>query len=330
MRVLDATGEGSGGAIAEAAEVLRSGGLVAFPTETVYGLGAAALDADAVARIFAAKGRPSWNPLIVHVASLDHARALASDWTATADTLARRFWPGPLTIVVERVAGVPDAVTAGLSTIALRIPAHPVAQSLLRAAAIPVAAPSANRSTRVSPTRAEHVVAMLGEAVDIVLDGGACRVGIESTVVDARSSTATILRPGGISRRAIEAIVSVADVADAATDGQARHSPGQMQRHYAPDAEVRFFRGTPPAGAEGEARTAVIAYGAASGGADTFDLPADPDGYATRIYDLLHDIDARGYTVVWIEEPPDEPAWEAVRDRLRRASHRVDQERTGG
>ncbi|HEX4470144.1 MAG TPA: L-threonylcarbamoyladenylate synthase, partial [Gemmatimonadaceae bacterium] len=193
-------------AIAQAAEILRGGGLVAFPTETVYGLGANALDAGAVERIYSAKGRPSFNPLIVHVPDADGARALASEWPEPASRVAEKFWPGPLTIVLPKRSVVPDNVTAGLDSVALRVPANPVALALLRAARIPLAAPSANRSTELSPTTARHVERSLGDRVDLILDGGQTSVGIESTVLDLRSTRAAILRPGVIGARELEAL----------------------------------------------------------------------------------------------------------------------------
>jgi L-threonylcarbamoyladenylate synthase len=216
----------AGEGLAEAAERLRRGELVAFPTETVYGLGADARDADAVAKIFAAKGRPASNPLIVHVPDADAARALASDWTDAAGRLAAAFWPGPLTLVVARAAVIPDIVTAGGGTVGLRVPSHPVARELLARAGVPVAAPSANRSEEVSPTTAAHVAESLGPYVPdlMILDGGPCAVGIESTVVDVTGDA----------------------------PGPAR-SPGQMARHYAPRKPLLLLDGVPPAPAPGDA-----------------------------------------------------------------------------
>lgn len=255
--------------IAEAAARLRAGGLVAFPTETVYGLGANALDADAVARIYAAKGRPAWNPVIAHVADRDAAQALAGAWPAAADCLARACWPGPLTLVVSRGPQVPDIVTGGGDAVGLRVPDHPVALALLRAAGVPIAAPSANRFTAISPTTAAHVVQSLGDRVELVLDGGACPVGIESTVVDCTGSDESrhvrILRPGMLDAptlarhlaplgvtvvtpppRAIAHDRSAAPVASGAAalephpeGGDAvPRSPGMADRHYAPRADV--------------------------------------------------------------------------------------------
>ena len=193
--------------IQHAASLLRAGKLVAFPTETVYGLGANALDAEAVARIFAAKGRPHTSPIIVHVSSMEMARLVVSEWPKQAELLAAEFWPGPLTLVLKKQAAVPDLVTAGLDTVGVRMPAHPVAMALIAAAQIPVAAPSANRFTQLSPTTAEHVRQSLGARVDYILDGGACSVGIESTVLSLTGGLPVLLRPGGVSRRQIELMI---------------------------------------------------------------------------------------------------------------------------
>lgn len=255
--------------LAAAAARIRDGALVAFPTETVYGLGAHALDADAVARIYAAKGRPAWNPVIAHVAERDAAKALAASWPAAADVLARACWPGPLTLVVPRGPQVPHIVTAGGETVGLRVPDHPVALALLRAAGVPIAAPSANRFTAISPTTAEHVVRSLGERVELVLDGGACPVGIESTVVDCTGSDDTravrILRPGMLDAATLArhlaplgvtvetapprtiahhqsarptGHVGVAPESDQEGRGAIPRSPGMADRHYAPRADV--------------------------------------------------------------------------------------------
>src|SRR5690348_13744143 len=194
-------------AIAEAARILRAGGLVAFPTETVYGLGANALDASAVARIFAAKGRPANNPLIIHIADASDVRKVVADWPESAGRLAERFWPGPLTLVLPRCDAVPDAVTAGGPTVAVRVPAHPVAQALVRAAGVPIAAPSANRSMELSPTRAEHVLRGLDGRIDVLLDGGPTAGGIESTVLDLTATPPRLLRPGLIGVAELEAVL---------------------------------------------------------------------------------------------------------------------------
>ena len=330
--------------LAPAVEALRAGGLVAFPTETVYGLGANALDPDAVARIFAAKGRPDYNPLIVHAANAEAARALAAEWPVAAARLADAFWPGPLTLILPRAAHVPDSVTAGLPNVALRVPAHPVAQALLAAAGMPLAAPSANRSTEVSPTTAEHVVRGLGDAVDVVVDGGPCTVGIESTVVSLASDTPTILRPGSITQEELSEVIGVVLIADGVKEqaGAALPSPGQMDRHYAPRAELRLIDPEPsglvalveavpgmdaylPVHIDGrtyDERTAVLAHsGGDYPGAHVIRMPAEAGGYAARLYATLHELDAAGYHRILVERVPDEPEWAGVRDRLLRAAH---------
>src|ERR1700733_14325733 len=215
--------------VQRAAELLRAGRLVAFPTETVYGLGANALDEAAVRRIFDAKGRPFSSPLIVHVASIEMARDLASEWPEKGELLAKRFWPGPLTIIVPKSSRVPDLVTAGLLSVGLRIPAHPMARALIETAQIPIAAPSANRFTELSPTMAEHVQEGLA---DLVLNGGPCTVGIESTVISLAGPTPRILRPGMISQTQIEQLIGPVDI------GGGAESPGQPPRHYSPRTPI--------------------------------------------------------------------------------------------
>jgi L-threonylcarbamoyladenylate synthase len=345
--------------VLEAARVLRDGGLVAFPTETVYGLGANALDPEAVARIYAAKGRPAWNPVIAHVANVEAARALTASWTSQAQQLADAFWPGPLTIVLPRSSIVPDIATAGLDAVAIRIPAHPVALALLRATGHPVAAPSANRFTQISPTTAQHVMQSLGERVDLVLDGGPCAVGIESSVCDLTGDVPTLLRPGMITRTALGHVLGTSvraaqqrrgdpahgDGDNAAhlivpADGAniaAQRSPGMADRHYAPRAEVWLFE-TGQAGEIGRAlsRRHADARSAARGRVtallladhalplDASDrsvrMPDDPAEYARQLYAQLHAADAADSALVLIEQPPDSDAWAAVLDRLTRAA----------
>ncbi len=225
------------GEIERAAQFLRAGCLVAFPTETVYGLGANALDAEAVARIYAVKGRPVTSPLIVHVASIDMAQSLVANWPENANRLARRFWPGPLTLVLEKQLenqpAIPAIVTAGLPTVGLRMPAHPIALALIRAAGVPLAAPSANRFGELSPTTADHVRRSLGSDVDFILDGGPCQVGIESTVLSLTEPKPILFRPGGISRTELEAIVGPVASAQELQAG-AHPAPGLHPRHYSP------------------------------------------------------------------------------------------------
>lgn len=318
-------------ALRQAAETLRSGGLVAFPTETVYGLGAHALDPAAVQRIYEAKGRPSYNPLIVHVADAGAARALASAWPDEAERLAAAFWPGPLTLVLPKHDSIPDSVTAGLPSVALRVPAHPVAHALLREAGIPVAAPSANRSTEVSPTTAQHVARSLGQRVDVIVDGGPCPVGIESTVLSLAGPVPTLLRPGTISVDDLRPVIGDVALPSSATEATAaRPSPGMLDRHYAPRAIVRIVppgeraRVLADAGAEADRGRRIGALLLEDAGdpriAPAMRMPDDPAGYAARLYAALHELDDAGCDVILIDQPPDAPAWAGVRDRLRRAS----------
>jgi L-threonylcarbamoyladenylate synthase len=315
--------------IARAAAVLRGGGLVAFPTETVYGLGALALDADAVRRIFAAKGRPANNPVIVHVAEIAEAVAIAAEWPDAAERLARRFWPGPLTLVVARGGAVPDVTTAGGPTVAIRIPAHPVALALLRAVGAPIAAPSANRSSELSPTRADHVLHGLDGRIDLVLDGGPTIGGIESTVLDVSTSSPRLLRPGLIGPAELEAVVGPLCRHAALDEGKALPSPGMLPRHYAPRTPLECS-------ANGCTRVAeLLRTGARIGwltwhepasapGLVVQRMPAEAAGYAAHLYAALHTLDAAGLDRIIVDLPPDAENWLAVRDRLRRAAHEFD------
>lgn len=345
----------------EAAQLIRDGSIVAFPTETVYGLGANALDESAVLRIYEAKGRPAWNPVIVHVASAADARSLTASWPPSAERLAASFWPGPLTLVLPRAASIPDVVTAAGETVGLRVPGHAVARALIELAGCPIAAPSANRFTQVSPTTASHVVASLGKRVALVIDAGPCAVGIESTVVECGEDAVTILRPGMIDQPALEAALAgvvpvrrvqqqtleasmghsastTADPSVSRSEGPSRtpvpQSPGMALRHYAPRAEVWLFKPTD---------TVEIAEAVRSRNSDPslqnstvallrtvhfedssvteMRMPVTPAAYARRIYAALHEADERGATLLVIEMPPDEPAWAALRDRLLRSSH---------
>lgn len=311
-------------AIAEAAAVIRAGGLVAFPTETVYGLGANALDAEAVRRIFAAKGRPDFNPLIVHVADADKARELVTSWPEQANVLAERFWPGPMTLVLPKRSVIPDAVTAGLGAVGIRVPAHPVALALIRAARLPVAAPSANRFTELSPTSAEHVLKTLSEKVDVVLDGGPTAVGIESTVLDLTGETPRLLRPGMVSQAELEAAIGAVSGAPVVAPGAARLSPGMTERHYAPRAKVVLTDGVAwkahLAAHEGQLSGALILGDPVWGVAHPMRMPIDPVAYAARLYAALHALDDLGCQVVLVEMPPGGVEWAGVRDRLVRAA----------
>ena len=319
--------------IARAAALLRAGRLVAFPTETVYGLGASALDPAAVRRIFWAKGRPATNPLIVHLADPSLVANVAADWPATASRLAEQFWPGPLTIVVPKGPAVPDEVTAGGPTVAVRCPNHPVARALLRAAGLPLAAPSANRSTELSPTRAEHVIRSLGGRIDMVIDGGPCPGGIESTVVDVTGPVVRVLRPGLITGPMLEEVVGRVERA-ALAEGVAR-SPGQTERHYSPRTKLRLVDGNDLLEASIEAEQAGLRVGsmsfvredAASEEATGprgrhISLPADPAHAASFLYEALFRLDQSGMDLILVEIPPDTPEWAAIRDRLTRAAGR--------
>lgn len=295
-----------------AVALLRAGRLVAFPTETVYGLGANALDAAAVRRIYEAKGRPATSPLIVHVADVAMAKAVAADWPERAERLVARFWPGPLTLVLPKRAVVPDEVTAGLGTVGVRQPAHPVALELIRRAGVPLAGPSANRFMGLSPTTAEHVRASLGEAVDLVVDGGTCAVGIESTVLSLCGGRAVLLRPGMVSRESIEAVIGPVEMAGQVADGVAHESPGMHARHYAP---VTLLRVGAPGPGSGYVWHTVPAEAACA-----VRLPAEAEGYAAGLYGALHTLDAAGLPEIVVEPVPEGGAWDGIRDRLRRAS----------
>ena len=325
--------------IQAASRALRTGALVAFATETVYGLGANALDAQAVARIFEVKGRPATNPLIVHVADEQAARAITRDWPRQAELLARAFWPGPLTLVLERQAHIPDIITAGLSSVGVRVPGHPIALALLRAASLPVAAPSANRSEALSPTRAEHVLHSLGSfldgELDMILDGGPCAVGIESSVLDLTQSPPVLLRPGAISRAQIEAhIGAIRLLGEESTEpDKPRASPGLMARHYAPRARAVRFESRAQleaALAQKQASKYLPRLGVVT--LEDFEAPAHgqaralgnrAEEYASRLYETLHQLDEAGCEEIWVEMPPEREEWRAIRDRLARATVEV-------
>jgi len=296
--------------IARAAAILRQGGLVVFPTETVYGLGANALDAGAVRRIYALKGRPSSSPLIVHVASIEQARSLAAEWLPEAERLARQYWPGPLTLVVAKKDVIPDEATASLPTVGLRMPRHPVALELIAAAGVPVAAPSANRFTQLSPTTAEHVRQAFGVETPFLLDGGPCEVGLESTVIAVTRDGLEVLRPG---------MANVPDAGTAAAEtGEAHRSPGQHRKHYSPKTRIVLVgRGHLPH--EGRGAYLWLDYNAVA--AARRRMPEDPEAYATNLYATLHQLDNEGFDWIAVELPPDQPEWRAIRDRLLRAAY---------
>lgn len=311
--------------IARAVARLKAGELVAFPTETVYGLGADASNVVAVRKIFAAKGRPADHPLIVHVADAVQLANWASEIPPAAHALAKKFWPGPLTLVLNRHARVPDAVTGGQDTVALRVPGHPVAQQLLRAFGGGVAAPSANRFGRVSATTAEHVREEFGDTVACVLDGGASDVGIESTIVDCSRGTPTLLRPGWITPQQLEAALGAPL---AASDVGAPRVSGSLEKHYSPqtplmlmeaDLVVELARSLMKQGK----RVAVLARSALRPVLDGLvwvAAPADPAGYAHDLYASLRELDHAGCDAILVEQPPEVAEWYAIRDRLNRAA----------
>jgi L-threonylcarbamoyladenylate synthase len=325
--------------IARAAECLRRGGLVAFPTETVYGLGVHALDRDAVRKLFDAKGRPANDPLIVHVAEFGQIAPLVTALPEHAASLAARFWPGPLTLILPRAVSIPLEVTAGLETVAIRIPVHPVARALLAAAAVPVAAPSANLFSRPSPTRAAHVVEDLDGRIDMVLDGGATDVGVESTVLDLTVSPPQMLRPGAITLETLQDVLPAVRVASPRSANTPMRSPGLLARHYSPRVPMTLYQGPTDAARAalvtaarkaiaGGSRVGVVATTGDARLLDQIpvviaDLGPDDDakGAAVRLYAALRELDAANVDVILAREAPhNDGLWHALRDRLRRAA----------
>lgn len=316
--------------VERAGHLLRAGGLVAFPTETVYGLGANALNADAVARIYEVKRRPPTSPLIVHVDSLEMAQRLV-EWNELAERLAEEFWPGPLTMVLPKAGyglAIPALVSANLPTIGVRMPAHPTAHALIKAATVPLAAPSANRFTEVSPTTAEHVRKSLGSEVDMILDGGSCEVGIESSVISLAGDVPMLLRPGGVSRASLEALIGPLRAPVEASQG-GHASPGLHPKHYSPRTPLYLVaNGNVPDSGRG-----IYLH---LGNPLLPDLPltkkpvcdevvvcrmsSDPREYAASLYKVLHDSDAGRYDWIAVERPPADQPWEAILDRLTRAA----------
>jgi L-threonylcarbamoyladenylate synthase len=310
--------------IARAAAILRAGGLVAFPTETVYGLGADASSPTALRRMFAAKGRPADHPVIVHLAIGEDLTRWSRDIPAAAQRLADHFWPGPLTLVLKRTGSVLNEVTGGQDTVGLRMPVHPIAQSLLRAFGGGIAAPSANRFGRVSPTTAQHVRDELGGAVDLILDGGACEVGIESTIVDVSSGSPILVRPGRISATAIERVTG--QPVSSATSASPR-APGTLAAHYAPKIPLRLA--TPMSlerivqehAAMGPVAVLARRDRPPNSAAATWQVAAgEPGAYAHDLYALLRFFERSGCALIVVEAPPRDAAWDAVRDRLTRAA----------
>ena len=315
-------------AIARAASIIREGGLVAFPTETVYGLGADCMNERAVERIFEAKGRPAANPLIVHVDDREKLARVADEVSGKAERLMEKFWPGPLTLVFRLRAGVPPSVSAGLSTVAVRMPASRIALELIRLARTPIAAPSANASGRPSPTRSSHVLADLGDRIDMILDGGATEIGIESTVLDVTTDTPIILRPGWVTARKLEEIIGALD--STASREQLARSPGTRYRHYSPRARVILVE----AGAPGLAKETCEKYLKEGPvgflGHTVFDIPGErfsriilsnsAGDYARSIYRALRELDEKNPAVIVVEGISERDEGAAVMDRLRRAA----------
>jgi L-threonylcarbamoyladenylate synthase len=308
-----------------AADALRGGQLVAFPTETVYGLGGAALDTGALAKIFAAKHRPTFDPLIVHIADrawlggLINERQLSPLQAQHLGALTRRFWPGPLTLVLPKDASVPDLATAGLPSVAIRMPAHPVALRLLQYAAIPVAAPSANSFGQLSPTTAAHVREDLGGRIDFIIEGGASTIGVESTVLDLTGEAARLLRPGGLPREEIEALIGPVlagregAMGEAGGEAQAQSSPGQLKSHYAPHTPLVVHEEAEMAGLQPGPGEACLYYRDLSPSGDSVEA-------ASRLFQALHHLDSGKYTLIHAELPGVAGLGAAIRDRLIRAS----------
>ncbi len=324
--------------IAEAAESLRNGGLVAFPTETVYGLGANALDLKAVRRIFTAKGRPTADPLIVHLSGLEQITRIIRSVSPAANQLAETFWPGPLTLILPKQPAVPDLVTSGLDSVAVRVPNHPVALALIEASGVPIAAPSANRFGHTSPTTAKHVLHDLDGRIEIILDGGSAAIGVESTVLDLSTTPPRILRPGGVTREMLESIIGpVTVLGQRKKPEQGLPSPGLLEKHYAPQAEMVLFTSD-------NAREALAAYLAAEktagrkvgalaadeeaealeqAGAVVYRLGHDLNSIARHIYAGMRWLDRQAVEVILCRDYGTEGLGLAIRDRLTRAATRV-------
>jgi len=318
-------------AVRQAADLLRAGQVVALPTETVYGLAANALDAEAVARIYEIKGRPAHNPIIVHVAGLEMARRCVATWPPSADKLAAAFWPGPLTLVLPRSKEIPDAVTAGGTTVGVRCPSHPIIQAVIRECGFPLAAPSANPSNRISPTTADHVRKQLGGKIRCIVDGGPSQVGIESTVLDLTAEPPRVLRPGMIHEGALAAVIgAVRGDARGAPGGETLRSPGLLRRHYAPRAKLVVLSWRDDADLKSQISNLksqisdchLIAHSrvpSPKGFGRVSLIPHDPEAFARALYAELHRCDEEGAGWIVVEAPPETPEWTAIQDRLKRA-----------
>ena len=309
-------------AVARAAESLRAGQVVALPTETVYGLAGNALDPSAVARIFELKGRPAHNPLIVHVSSLSMARACVREWPGIADKVARAFWPGPLTLVLPRAKSISESVTASGDTVAVRWPSHPFMQAVIAACDFPLAAPSANPSNQVSPTSAEHVRKSFNGKLPLIVDGGQCQVGIESTVLDLTVSPPAVLRPGIVHAESLVAVTGT--LAESASTTGKLKSPGMLLKHYSPRAklvlarwadEQEFQRHVTGPNVHVIAHTNIPLHHA-----HVSVIPHDAEAYARAIYAELHRCDEAGAEIILVEAVPATPPWQGIADRLQRAA----------
>ncbi len=336
-------------AVERAVALLQAGEVIGLPTETVYGLAANALNAEAVARIYAIKGRPEYNPIIVHVASLVLAKSCAADWPEAATRLAEAFWPGPLTLVLPKSHSIPPIVTAGGGTVGIRWPSHPFMQAVIRRGGFPIAAPSANLSNQLSPTNAVHVQSGLGNRIPMIVDGGQCQVGIESTVVDLTGPTARILRPGMIDASAIQRVLSAPSPSDPrssakpsptpdpstfpapSSESQTLKSPGQLPKHYAPKARLLVLSWNSQAAfqrllhdhAAGCHRVHAVAYQVIPNSLPedrVSVIPDDPEAYARALYSELHRCDDEGADLILVEAVPDTPEWHGIADRLKRAA----------
>jgi L-threonylcarbamoyladenylate synthase len=320
-------------AVKRATELLRAGEVVALPTETVYGLAANALDARAVAKIYEAKGRPTHNPIIVHVASVEMAQRCVTKWLTVADDLAKAFWPGPLTVVLPQAKEIPEIVTAGGQTVGVRWPSHPFMQAVIRECNFPLAAPSANLSSRLSPTNADHVRRQLGEKIQLIVDGGQSQVGIESTVIDLTTEPPTVLRPGMIHEPSLIAVtgdlIGYREVK--LPQSQALRSPGLLEKHYAPKARLILLGWRDDAEFKVQSsklkaqssRIHLIAHThipSGEGLACVSVIPHDAEAFARAIYAELHRCDEAGADLIIVEALPETPEWRALADRLRRAS----------
>ena len=331
-------------AIREVGEILRSGGLVAFPTETVYGLGANGLNEEAAAKIYAAKGRPSDNPLILHITCMEELRPLAAEISPRAEALAEAFWPGPMTMIFKKTDLVPHTTTGGLDTVAVRMPSHPVARELIRAAGVPIAAPSANTSGRPSPTKAAHVIEDMDGRIDMIVDGGEVGIGLESTIIDVSEGTPSVLRPGYITMEKLRKVIGTVTV-DQASLGQMApgvrpKAPGMKYRHYAPRAEMTLFRGSEKASVRAirKALAEAAAEGKKAGvicteeSFDCYEAPVkkcvgsrkDPEMIAHNLYDVLRAFDGEGVDCIFSESFDDNPLSGAIMNRLvKAAGHRI-------